>query len=166
MDFSFPCYNARAEHRPPCGHRLVLSLCLCLLRHSSATSHHHHVGGTRTAPLHLQRQQSPQRDPCLTASLKNAPQVSESAVSSHPQGSVGLLCPAHKLLTPGEGLGARLLPPAQLLGQQCTEDTQKDAPLSSPGSLQQSALPAPVLVMHISTQPGQHGLLPLLRVGS
>lgn len=54
LDFSFPCYSARAGNRPPCGHGLVLSLCLCLLRHSSDTSHHHHGWGTGAAPLHLQ----------------------------------------------------------------------------------------------------------------
>lgn len=104
---AFPATMPGAEHRPPCGHRLVLSLCLCLLRHSSAISHHHHMWGAGAAPLHLRLQQSPQRDPCDTASLKNASRVSERSVSSYLQGSLGLLCPAQACSCPEQAAHPR-----------------------------------------------------------
>lgn len=64
LDFSFPCYSTRAEHRPPCGHGLVLSLCLCLLRHSSAACHHYHVWSAGAAPASTAAAKSPERSLC------------------------------------------------------------------------------------------------------
>lgn len=92
---AFPATMPGTEHGPLCGHGLVLSLCLCLLRHSSATSHHHPVWGTGVGPP-APMTAAKSLDRSLSDSQSEEPQVSERAVSSHLQGSVGFLCSAQQ----------------------------------------------------------------------